>query len=127
MFSIRVHPEYQAKPGWSCELKGVHHVNCSFVRVAEPERDGVIHLVETGEANLRAVAQANPIRPRDTNEGGQSAGFDEACHRRGSNEQAPDGPSGVIGDSAQGQISRGTWETRQSGEGKPEPTTRGNP
>ena len=35
-------------------------MNCSFVRVAEPERGGVIRLAETGEANLRAVAQANP-------------------------------------------------------------------
>jgi len=43
------------------------------MHVAEPERDGAIHLVETGEANLRAVAQANPIRPRDAYEGGQSA------------------------------------------------------
>ena len=34
----------------------------------------------------------------------------------GSNEQAPAGPSGVVGDSAQGQISRGTWEARQSGD-----------
>ena len=97
------------------------------MHVAEPERGGAIRLAETGEANLRAVAQANLNRPRDTYEGGQSAGFDEACNRRGSNEQALVGPSGVIGDSAQGQISRGTWETRQGGEGKPEPTTRGNP
>jgi len=29
--------------------------------------------VETGEANLRAVAQANPIRPRDASGGGESA------------------------------------------------------
>jgi len=57
----------------SCELKGVHHVNCSFMHVAEPERGGAILLVETGEANLRAVAQANPIRPRDADGGGQSA------------------------------------------------------
>src|SRR5271157_4602060 len=70
--------EYQAKPGWSCELKGVHHVNCSFVHVAEPERGGATRLVETGEANLRAVAQANPIRPRYANGGGQSARDDEA-------------------------------------------------
>jgi len=48
------------------------------VHVAEPERVGVIRLAETGEANLRAVAQANPIRPRDTSEGGQSARWDEA-------------------------------------------------
>ena len=48
----------------SCELKGVHHVNCSFEHVAEPERDSVIYLAETGDANLRAVAQANPMRPR---------------------------------------------------------------
>ena len=118
--------EYQDKPGWSSELKGVHHVNCSFVHVAEPERDGAICLVETGDANLRAVAQANPIRPRDTSEGGQSATVDEACYRRGSNEQAPVGPSGVGGDSAQGKNSRGTWETRQGGEGQPTPTARGN-
>jgi len=57
------------------------------MHVAEPERVGAILLVETGEANLRAVAQANPIRPRYTFEGGQSAGVDEACHRQGSNEQ----------------------------------------
>jgi hypothetical protein len=35
------------------------------VHVAEPERVGTIRLVETGEANLRAVTQVNPIRPRD--------------------------------------------------------------
>jgi len=46
-------------------MKGIHHVNCSFVHVAEPERVGVILLAETGEANLRAVTQVNPIRPRD--------------------------------------------------------------
>ena len=57
--------EYQAKPGCSSELQGAHHVNCSFIRVVEPERVGVIRLVETGETNLRAAAQANPIRPRD--------------------------------------------------------------
>ena len=34
-----------------------------------------------------------------------------------SNEQVLVGPSGVVGDSAQGKISRGTWETRQGGEG----------
>ena len=49
--------EYQEKPGWSCEMKGVHHVNCSFIRVADPERAGVIRLVETGEANLRAIVE----------------------------------------------------------------------
>ena len=53
------------------------------MHVAEPERGGVIRLVETGEANLRAVAIANPIRPRDASEGGQSAEADEACNRRG--------------------------------------------
>jgi hypothetical protein len=31
------------------------------------------------------------------------------------------GPSGVVGDSAQGKISRGTWETRQSGERERDP------
>ena len=98
-------------------MKGVHRVNCSFVHVAEPERGGAIRLVETGEANLRAVAPANPIRPRYANGGGQPANDEEACNRRGRNEQAPGGPSGVVGDSAQGQISRGTWETRQGGEG----------
>ena len=72
------------------------------MHVAEPERVGAIWLVETGEANLRAVAQANPIRPRDANGGGQSAKDDEACNRWGSNEQALAGPSGVVGDSAQG-------------------------
>ncbi len=30
-------------------------LNCSFIHVAEPERGEVIRLVETGEANLRAV------------------------------------------------------------------------
>ena len=35
------------------------------MHVAEPERVGAIWLVETGEANLRAVTQVNPIRPRD--------------------------------------------------------------
>jgi len=48
------------------------------VHVAEPERVGAIWLVETGEANLRAVTQVNPIRPRDANGGGQSAKDDEA-------------------------------------------------
>jgi hypothetical protein len=33
----------------------------------------VIYLAETGEANLRAVTQVNPIRPRDASGGGQSA------------------------------------------------------
>ena len=72
------------------------------MHVAEPERVGAIRLVETGKANLRAVAQANLIRTRDANGGGQSAKDDEACYRWGSNEQAPAGPSGVVGDSAQG-------------------------
>jgi hypothetical protein len=38
------------------------------VHVAEPEREGATLLVETGEANLRAVTQVNPIRPRDAME-----------------------------------------------------------
>ena len=71
------------------------------MHVAEPERVGAIWLAETGDANLRAVAQANPIRPRETSGGGQSAKDDEACNRRGSNEQALVEPSGVVGDSAQ--------------------------
>jgi len=71
------------------------------VHVAEPERVGAIRLVETGEANLRAVMQVNLIRPRDASGGGQSAKDDEAWNRRGSNEQAPVGPSGVVGGSAQ--------------------------
>jgi len=57
--------------------------------------------VETGKANLRAVTKVNLIRPRDASGGGQSAKEDEACNRRGSNEQALVGPSGVVGDSAQ--------------------------
>jgi hypothetical protein len=35
------------------------------MRVVDPERVGVIRLVETGETNLRAAVIANPIRPRD--------------------------------------------------------------
>ena len=37
------------------------------------------------EANLRAVAKANPFRPRDASEGGQPAKDGEALYRRGSN------------------------------------------
>ena len=48
------------------------------MHVADPERVGAIRLVETGEANLRAVRQVNPIRPRDAYGGGQSAKDDEA-------------------------------------------------
>ena len=90
-------------------------MNCSFVRVAEPERGGAIRSAEAGDANVRAVAQANPIRPRYADEGGQPAEDDEACTGGEATSRAPAGPSGVIGDSAQGKISRGTWETRQGG------------
>jgi hypothetical protein len=73
------------------------------MHVAEPERVGAILLVETGEANLRAVAQANPIRPRYTLKVASLPELMKPVTGGGSNEQVqPAGPSGVIGDSAQG-------------------------
>ena len=47
--------------------------------------------LETGEANLKVVAKANPTWPHYATGGGQSASVDEACNRRRTNEQHPPG------------------------------------
>jgi hypothetical protein len=44
-------------------------------------------LLTSDESEDASPAQANPVRPRETNGGGQSAEGAEACYRCGSNER----------------------------------------
>jgi len=58
--------------------------------------------VNTGGFNTEEVKEIGTYKATIEFGNGQSAEVDEACYRWGSNEQAPAGPSGVVGDSAQG-------------------------
>ena len=72
----------QAQPGLSRRLKGAYSWNDPFNKVAEQAcGKGVILVTKPCEANSRAAAKANPIRPRYPNGSGQSVEADEACHR----------------------------------------------
>ena len=57
--------EYQDKPDLPCELKGAHLANTAQ-QVANQACRGVICATRPWEANTRAVAKANPDRPRYT-------------------------------------------------------------
>ena len=78
-----------------------------------------MELVRTREANTRAVTKVNPIRPRDVS--WKTASLPKmvkpATGEGVQREHYITGLSGVVGDSAQGKIRRGTWETRRYGTG----------
>src|SRR5438876_4968893 len=84
LFSVPL--ERQAKPGRSYELKGVHSINCPFNRQPTERGSEQSDLARPRKANLRAVAKANPFRPRYTKtQAASPPESDEACCQRRSN------------------------------------------
>ena len=60
----------QAKPGWSCGMKGAHRGNCSFTTVVDRAAGRVTDTSKPRKTKARAATLVNPIRPRNANAGG---------------------------------------------------------
>src|SRR5438552_7748005 len=86
LLCVSVALERQAKPGRSYELKGVHSINCPFNRQPTERGSEQSDLARPRKADLRAVAKANPFRPRYTKtQAASPPESDEACCQRRSN------------------------------------------